>query len=266
MAIGPDLESVPGSRRGLVRGRPGCAEPQPKGPSGVATQPAGAQEQAIARREAELAAQLHDGVIRSSPDCGKLAAFIRRFHGDVKGELARLDRERQPSDYDYLLAKRIAWKKIVATKSRRYFQVHAACYRDAAYSAADELVRSLDRRSCCKEPEPPPKRQPRPAPNGRVVPQTVLEARRLRGEPGILPDPPDVQAMAIEETGTVAVVKMCLDERGHVRDATILKTSCFPRYDAKLLAQIKTWQYSPLIADGEPAPVCTSLTFIYRPD
>jgi hypothetical protein len=243
-----------------------CAEPPPRSASGVAGSPA----QRIANRESELTAQLYDGISRAFSDCAKMAAFIRRFHADVKDELARLDRERQPSDYDYLFAKRVAWKKKVLSKSGLYLQAHSACHEDPEYRAAKKLVPSLKRRSYCKEPAPAPPRQRRaaapPPPELHVVPQVALEAKRLRGDPNIQPDVQDAMAMAVEEMGTVAVVKMCLDERGKVDEATMLKTSCFAGYDAKLLAQIRTWEYSPFLVDGKPYRVCTSLTFIYRPE
>jgi hypothetical protein len=212
---------------------------------------------------------MYDGVIRASPDCARMAAFIRGFHVAHKEELAQLDRQRRPTDRHYLDAKREAWNQIVGTKGARFNRAFLPCVRDAEYWAARNLVPSLKRRSYCKDlPAPQPSKSRSAtvsAPAHRPVPQRILEARRIRGNPGIQPDPADATVIAIEDIGVVPVVKMCLDEGGNVAEATLLTSSCFAGYDAKLLSQIRGWKYRPFLVDGKPTPVCTSVVFIYRP-
>jgi hypothetical protein len=243
----------------------GCATDGP--PPGGTTPESPAQ--AVARRESELTGQMYDGIIRASPDCARMAAFIRGFHAAHKEELAQLDLQRRPTDRRYLEAKKVAWNEIVGTKAARFNEAFRLCLRDPEYRAAQSLVPSLSLRSYCKDPPRPPSSKNRNAsvstPAREPVPQRVLEARRIRGNPVIQPDPADAVVMAIEDLGAVPVVKMCLDEKGNVAEATLLKSSCFAGYDAKILSQIRGWKYRPFLVDDRPTPVCTSVVFIYRP-
>jgi len=93
---------------------------------------------------------------------------------------------------------------------------------------------------------------------------TLLEGKRLAGEKAIVPD--DVTKYAIQESGLSKIVgtfRVCLDDTGVVESVLPMKTTGFARYDARLIAAMKQWRYSPYLVDDQPVPVCTAVTFIY---
>src|SRR6266545_1665613 len=154
----------------------GCAKDLPRASTSTDRVPGESLAQRVARRESELTAQLYDGVIGTSPDCSRMAAFIRGFHAATRTELAELDPRRDPSDAEYLLAKREAWEKIVAVKGHRHLLAILPCARSSDYWAATRLVPSLARRSYCREPVP--MRSPiegHPVPAAVVVPSSLTE-------------------------------------------------------------------------------------------
>lgn len=108
-------------------------------------------------------------------------------------------------------------------------------------------------------PPPPPPDEP------KIVPQVALEASRISGEQQIRP-PNDVAIQINRESKRVtATVKMCLSKGGSVSNLNMLKSSGYPAYDAKIKSKMRGWKYSPFKVNGKPAPVCTSVTFIYIP-
>ncbi len=98
-----------------------------------------------------------------------------------------------------------------------------------------------------------------------MVAPTALEAQRVSGDKNIVPD--DATKMEIERSGrsrVVVPVKICLDDRGRVKSTTILKSSGFDAYDARLTSEIEdTWRYRPFLVNGIATPVCSAVTFIY---
>ncbi|MEZ4364626.1 MAG: energy transducer TonB [Kofleriaceae bacterium] len=111
------------------------------------------------------------------------------------------------------------------------------------------------------EPPKPPTAQPRP----KTVASTALEQQRIAGEPRILPDDATAQQIARDHAAEVrGVVKLCLSADGDVRSASMLRSTSFPAYDAKLEREMRTWRYRPYRVDGVATPVCTVITVIYR--
>lgn len=112
----------------------------------------------------------------------------------------------------------------------------------------------------------PPEIKPPPAPpKPQLVNPTVLEQRRIAGDKRILPDDDTAQQIARGGAAQVSgTVKLCLDSAGEVRSATVVKSTTFPGYDAKLEREMRGWRYQPYQLDGVAAPVCTMVTFIYR--
>jgi periplasmic protein TonB len=108
-------------------------------------------------------------------------------------------------------------------------------------------------------PEPP---KPEPP---KVVPQVALEAQRISGEKEIQPPNDVATQMARAGKGTVGVVKMCLTDGGTVKSLTMLKSTNYPAYDNKIKSKMHEWRYRPFMVNGKAVPVCTSVTFIYRP-
>ena len=58
-------------------------------------------------------------------------------------------------------------------------------------------------------------------------------------------------------------VKICLSEKGNVKSVQVLKGSDFPKYDAKIQKEMKSWKYRPFLVDGKATPVCSAITMIY---
>ena len=109
-------------------------------------------------------------------------------------------------------------------------------------------------------PPPPPKNDP-----PKIVPQRALEASRISGTTQIQP-PNDVN-IQIRRSGktAVAVFKMCLSATGRISKVNKLKSSGFAKYDSKIQGEMRRWKYKPFRVNGKAVPVCTSVTFIYKP-
>lgn len=107
--------------------------------------------------------------------------------------------------------------------------------------------------------EQPKKEEP------KIVPQVALEAQRISGEKDI--QPPNDVATAISRSGkgVVGVVKMCLTNGGTVQKLNVLKSTGHAGYDNKIKTKMREWRYRPFMVNGKAVPVCTSVTFIYRP-
>jgi periplasmic protein TonB len=99
----------------------------------------------------------------------------------------------------------------------------------------------------------------------KVVPQVALEAQRISGEKDIQPPNDVATQMARSGKGTVGVVKMCLTNGGTVDKLSVLKSTNYPAYDNKIKQKMREWRYRPFQVNGKAVPVCTSVTFIYRP-
>jgi hypothetical protein len=109
-------------------------------------------------------------------------------------------------------------------------------------------------------PPPPPMTGP------IIVPNSVLEARRIAGDKRLVPRDEDKLAMQkAGKTQVVTTVKMCVNDAGKVDSTKLLKSSGYPAYDAMIRAAIeKTWTYRPFTINGKPVAVCTSVMFIYK--
>ena len=98
----------------------------------------------------------------------------------------------------------------------------------------------------------------------RNIAPNALEPLRLKGNKNIVPD--SFVKRSIQGTGDdrlIAAIKLCVDATGKVSRLTLLKTSGYPAYDDKILAEMKGWGFRPYVADGKPVAVCTAVTFIY---
>lgn len=106
---------------------------------------------------------------------------------------------------------------------------------------------------------------PPPASEPTIVPQKALEAQRIAGSTQIQP-PNDVN-IQIRRSGktAVGVFKMCLTDGGSIKSVRKLKSTGHPSYDAKLTREMRKWKYRPFKVNGRAVPVCTSVTFIYKP-
>ncbi len=114
---------------------------------------------------------------------------------------------------------------------------------------------------CTPPPLPTTKRAEPP----KQVGSTVLSSlKRISGTPQILPPSRTQSAMRSGgNTKIVAVVRLCLNAQGEVNRQSILKSSGYAQYDAKLLSEIRRWRYSPYLANGKPIAICSQVTFVY---
>jgi hypothetical protein len=94
--------------------------------------------------------------------------------------------------------------------------------------------------------------------------RTFTEGKRIRGSRLITPD--NETKTAIAESGVrklTGTFRLCIDDSGKVESVLPLRSTGFASYDRRLLGAMMQWQYSPYMADAEPIPVCTTVTFIY---
>ncbi len=111
-------------------------------------------------------------------------------------------------------------------------------------------------------PAPPSRSKKRPL---VLATSKLLEGKRIAGTKTIVPD--DIDRLYIQRRGLGtlrASFRVCIDDTGVVESVLPIRTSGLSSYDARLLAGIRAWRYSPYLIDDQPVPVCTGVTFIYR--
>ena len=92
-----------------------------------------------------------------------------------------------------------------------------------------------------------------------------VTVQRVLGDKLISPDALTVAAIIrAERTSVIGVFNVCIDSKGDVAEINVMRSTRFPAYDAKLQRQIRTWKYQPVLLAGQPAPVCTKVTFVYQ--
>jgi TonB family protein len=103
-----------------------------------------------------------------------------------------------------------------------------------------------------------------PSPLPPTVAPMQLEGLRISGDKNIVPD--DLTKVEISRSGKGKIVtsyKLCLSTAGSISSVSVLKSSGFPAYDAKIQREMRTWRYRPYVVDGKASPVCTAVTYIY---
>jgi hypothetical protein len=98
------------------------------------------------------------------------------------------------------------------------------------------------------------------------VSPSVLEANRLSGTRDIVPEA--ATRLEISRSGVAraeGTYKLCLDTQGVVFSVSLLKSTGFPDYDAKIAAEMKHWTYKPYVLDGRIAAICASISVGYSP-
>jgi len=110
---------------------------------------------------------------------------------------------------------------------------------------------------------PPPPPPPPSAP--KIVLQHVLDQQRISGEKRIVPSESDkLKIRRDDKSQIIASLKMCLNTGGTVSRVSVVRSSGYPAYDAKIKGKMRQWRYRPFKVNGKAVPVCTSVTFIYR--
>lgn len=95
--------------------------------------------------------------------------------------------------------------------------------------------------------------------------EAPLNVQRVQGDKRITPDALTVAAiLRSERSSVIGVFNVCIDSKGDVADISVVRSTRFPAYDAKIQRQVRTWRYQPVLLGGLPAPVCTKVTFVYQ--
>lgn len=96
------------------------------------------------------------------------------------------------------------------------------------------------------------------------VPPMVLQGMRISGETQIqAPDTVKTMMMRDGKDRTVGALKLCIATDGAIKSVSILSSTKYEAYDAKLVSTARTWRYKPYTVNGTPMPVCGVVTFVY---
>lgn len=132
-------------------------------------------------------------------------------------------------------------------------------------SAAQAAPASQDAAASTEAPTAGDAASPASVEASRMVPPNLVEANRIKGS--ILIPPDDVDKMVMVDrhlSRVIASFKLCLADTGAITSVTLLRSSGLPKYDEKIRSRMKDWQYRPLVVDGKPIPVCTTVTIVYK--
>lgn len=112
-------------------------------------------------------------------------------------------------------------------------------------------------------PAKPPVVEP-PKQEDTFVPPNVLKMMRRTGSTQIHPTEVTKNQMLHEgRTQTIGIAKVCVSETGAVTHVSMLQSTKYPAYDARLIDGIKTWTYNPYSTKGRNVKVCGTVTFVY---
>jgi hypothetical protein len=95
-------------------------------------------------------------------------------------------------------------------------------------------------------------------------PPQVVEARRTAGVTQIAPG--DQDRLRLQRAGLSQVATswaLCISRHGFVSSLWLVTASPLPEWDQRQLEEMRRWRYRPFLKDGDPVPVCTTVTFIY---
>jgi len=115
---------------------------------------------------------------------------------------------------------------------------------------------------------PPPAAPPTPAvapAKPKLVPAVELEKYRIAGDRR-----PSLPAGAIRIAMRDRVerfnvgVSLCLSDKGEPTTVKLIKPSVYDDANEKILADVRKWRFKPYLINGQAAPVCTGLLFIYQ--
>jgi hypothetical protein len=110
-------------------------------------------------------------------------------------------------------------------------------------------------------PPPPSRSKKRPI---VLSSSKLIEGKRIAGVRNI--PPTDLDRYAIQEAGNPTVTgsfRVCIDDTGVVESVLPYRSTGLAGYDARIIATMMQWKYSPYMVDDQAVPVCTAVTFIY---
>jgi TonB family protein len=96
------------------------------------------------------------------------------------------------------------------------------------------------------------------------VAPTVLQGLRISGETQVhAPDTVKTTMLRDGRERTVGVLKLCIAVDGGISSVSVVGSTKYEAYDAKLVAAARAWRYKPYTVNGTPMPVCGMVTFVY---
>jgi hypothetical protein len=108
---------------------------------------------------------------------------------------------------------------------------------------------------------------PAPPPPQQSITAIALERMRVTGTKDIEPDAATrAQMIGAGKLSVLASVKVCVNVRGRVSAATLIKPSGFAAYDQKLVREVSRWTFRPYLVAKNPVEVCTTVSFLVVPD
>ena len=97
-----------------------------------------------------------------------------------------------------------------------------------------------------------------------IVPPTVMQGLRISGDTQIqAPETVKTEMLRDGRDRTVATLKVCIAVDGGISSVSVLGTTKYPAYDAKLVAAVRGWRYRAYLVNGRPMPACSTVTFVY---
>jgi len=91
------------------------------------------------------------------------------------------------------------------------------------------------------------------------VQRQVMDKLKMSGEmPQYLP------AAKLAKVEGVVIVKVCLRSDGTVDPEQTKILKGIETLNNEVLTKIRTWRYKPYTVDGEPAPACFTVKFVFR--
>ena len=97
-----------------------------------------------------------------------------------------------------------------------------------------------------------------------MIPPTVLQGLRTSGETQVhAPDPVKTMMLRDGRERSVGTLKVCIATDGGISAVSVVGSTKYEAYDAKLVAAARAWRYKPYTVNGTPMPVCGVVTFVY---
>lgn len=104
----------------------------------------------------------------------------------------------------------------------------------------------------------------REPPKTAILPPALFQGLRISGETQIHPS--DVTKSQMLHDGanrTLGTVKLCIAVDGSISSTSLISSTKYAEYDAKLVSTARTWRYRPYTVNGRPMPACSAVTFVY---
>ena len=97
-----------------------------------------------------------------------------------------------------------------------------------------------------------------------VLPPTVMQGLRISGDTQIqAPDTVKTQMLRDGKDRAIGTLKVCIAVDGGISSVSVLGSTKYPAYDAKLVAAVRGWRYRAYLVNGRPMPACSTVTFVY---